>query len=213
MRKLMMLQAIDPQCQVSNSDNEDASLPLETKTTCTGTLSSKSNTSVGDTSSLQSAAASLPLGEKETRLMGAEWGPLRLKATDQDRRSNMETSLSVPGTANRLPPSGCQAVPLRLAEVTSTWTHHACHIAHACPSHNVSSAVHVLHSESARASYVLATVKMMMLQNGYLAWDNSVRIAGVGQSERVLTHAAHAWHTSVGCVTDIGYICDQLSIV
>ncbi len=66
------------------------------------------------------AAASLPLGEKETRLMGAEWGPLRLKATDQDRRSNMETSFSVPGTANRLPPSGCHAVPLRLAEVTST---------------------------------------------------------------------------------------------
>jgi len=68
--------------------------------------------------------------------MGAEWGPLRLKATDQDRRSNMETSFSVPGTANRLPPSGCHAVPLRLAEVTSTWTHHACHIAHACPSYD-----------------------------------------------------------------------------
>lgn len=122
--------------------------------------------------------------------MGAEWGPFRLKATVQDRRSNMETSLSVPGTANRLPPSGCHAVPLRLAEVTSTWTHHACHTAHGCPSHKLRSR-HVMHSDSAGASFASATVKMMMLQNHYLAWDDSVLIADVGQSEHVLTHATH----------------------
>ncbi len=122
--------------------------------------------------------------------MGADWGPFRLKATVQDRRSNMETSLSVPGTANRLPPSGCHAVPLRLAEVTSTWTHYACHSAHGCPSHNLRS-IHVMHSDSVGASFASATVKMMMLQNNYLAWGDSVLLAGVGQSEHVLTHATH----------------------
>lgn len=70
----------------------------------------------------------------------------------------------------------------------------------------------MLHSDSARASYVLATVKMMILQNNRLAREDSLHIAGVGQSEHVLTHATHAWHRSVGCMTDVGYMCDQLSI-
>ena len=52
----------------------------------------------------------------------------------------------------------------------------------------------------------------MMLQNNYLAWGDSVCIAGIGQSEHVLTHATHAWHRNIGGVTDIGYISGQLSL-
>ena len=63
------------------------------------------------------------MGEKETRLIAAEWGPFRVRATFQDSRSNRLTSFSRPGTASRLPPSGCHAMPLRLAEVTSTYSH------------------------------------------------------------------------------------------
>ena len=67
---------------------------------------------------------------------------------------------------------------------------------------------YVWHSNTAGASYILVSVKMLMLQNIYLAWGDNVCIA-IGQSKRVLTHATYAWHRSVDGVTDIGYICSQ----
>lgn len=68
----------------------------------------------------------------------------------------------------------------------------------------------MLHSDSARASYVVATVKMiMMMQNKYLAWGESAHMTAVGNNEHMLTHATHAWHRSVDGVTDIGHICGQ----